>query len=474
MWRARLVFILFGSIFYGLGVSDVFGEVIYVDSSATGADDGGSWENAYVELQSALAAAVYGDQIRVAAGTYKPDYDTGTETHTGNRELSFRLKDGIELYGGFSIGGGCWEDRDWKTYETILSGDLGGNDGPDFSHTTGNSFHVVISRGAILHAVIDGFTIKGGNADNNPFNPESSSGGGIRVDGNLPTIRNCTIRANQAQLGGGIMLCAISSSIISNCVIQGNRANDGGGIMCLGSSPLIKHCVISGNLQGDGIFCISHSNPTILNCTIIGNRDYGIYGEENSHPIIKNSLVFYNLRRDVRIYSHNNFKEIYPEIPTSLIADINIRDDPLYAQPGYWDDNGTPEEDIDDFWVEGDYHLKSQAGRWDPNWVKDDVTSPYIDAGDPASDWSAELWPHGGRINMGAYGGTVEASMSSDTSVGNIADLNLDGKVDLLDYDRLTDWWREEEILLKEDLSRNGRVDAVDLEILCENWLWEE
>ncbi len=43
----------------------------------------------------------------------------------------------------------------------------------------------------------------------------------------------------------------------------------------------------------------------------------------------------------------------------------------------------------------------------------DDVTSPCIDAGDPNSDWTGETWPHGGRINMGAYGGTREASMST-------------------------------------------------------------
>ena len=63
----------------------------------------------------------------------------------------------------------------------------------------------------------------------------------------------------------------------------------------------------------------------------------------------------------------------------------------------------------------GDYHLMSQAGRWDPEsqtWVLDELTSPCIDAGDPASDRTAELWPHGERINMGAFGGTPQASMS--------------------------------------------------------------
>jgi hypothetical protein len=66
-------------------------------------------------------------------------------------------------------------------------------------------------------------------------------------------------------------------------------------------------------------------------------------------------------------------------------------------------------------WIEGDYHLKSQAGRWDPNsgeWVIDDVTSPCIDAGDPNTPVSDEPEPNGGIVNMGAYGGTIEASLS--------------------------------------------------------------
>ncbi len=74
-----------------------------------------------------------------------------------------------------------------------------------------------------------------------------------------------------------------------------------------------------------------------------------------------------------------------------------------------------PDNTNDDFWVDGDYHLKSQAGRFDPNsqsWIADDVTSPCIDAGDPNSPLCYEPVPNSGRINIGAYGGTVEASMS--------------------------------------------------------------
>ncbi len=89
--------------------------------------------------------------------------------------------------------------------------------------------------------------------------------------------------------------------------------------------------------------------------------------------------------------------------------------DPRFASPGHWDLNETLHEPYDDVWVSGDYHLKPQAGRWDvvsESRVIDDVTSPCVDAGDPNSPVGDEPEPNGGRTNMGAYGGTAEASKS--------------------------------------------------------------
>ena len=129
----------------------------------------------------------------------------------------------------------------------------------------------------------------------------------------------------------------------------------------------------------------------------------------------------------------------------------------------------------------GDFHLKSQYGRWDPNsenWVYDTNTSPCIDTGNPgpnwsySTDWSDELWPHGKRINMGAYGGTPEASMSLST-VGNIANLDNDPDdiVDSNDLDLFINEWLEEEILIPEDLSRDGLVNFIDYAIFADHWL---
>jgi len=119
----------------------------------------------------------------------------------------------------------------------------------------------------------------------------------------------------------------------------------------------------------------------------------------------------------------------------------NIDSDPCFADLGHRDDNGTPEESWDDFYISGDYHLKSQAGRWDPNtqtWIIDEVTSLCIDAGDPMTPIGPEPFPNGGIINMGAYGGTTEASKSyfgkPSCEIIVAGDINGDCAVDFKDF----------------------------------------
>jgi len=98
-----------------------------------------------------------------------------------------------------------------------------------------------------------------------------------------------------------------------------------------------------------------------------------------------------------------------------------------------------------------DYRLKSQAGRWDPNsqsWVKDDITSPCIDAGDPNNPIGHEPFPNGGIINMGTYGGTAEASKSyfgePVCEIIIAGDINGDCKVDFKDFTILALHWLEQ------------------------------
>ncbi|MBN1764067.1 MAG: right-handed parallel beta-helix repeat-containing protein [Sedimentisphaerales bacterium] len=99
-----------------------------------------------------------------------------------------------------------------------------------------------------------------------------------------------------------------------------------------------------------------------------------------------------------------------------------------------------------------DYHLMSDQGRFypedpsDPNmfgpldglWAMDLLTSPCIDAGNPDENPSNERTPNGGRVNIGAYGGTAYASMSLWPLQ---QDGNRDGIVNLEDFVMLAQEW---------------------------------
>lgn len=115
--------------------------------------------------------------------------------------------------------------------------------------------------------------------------------------------------------------------------------------------------------------------------------------------------------------------------------------DPCFVDPGSWQGQT---------FTVGDYHLKSQAGHWDETtqaWIQDAVTSPCIDAGDPMSPVGFEPFPNGGRVNMGAYGGTDEASKSyfgkSPCETMVAGDINGDCRVGFRDLAILMQHWLE-------------------------------
>jgi hypothetical protein len=698
---------------------------VYVDSNATGSDDGWTWADAYPSLQDGLAAALKGDEILVAEGLYRPDEDSAHPLGTGDRTATFVLTNGVMVCGGFSADGGSWRVREPNIYETILSGDLDQNDVNvaqaehllDHPLRADNSYTVVSAFACDSTTVLDGFTITGGNAnatgtgadpatcgagmyngnEGNPtlanctfksnsarrggsiFNVGSGltivnsaivgngaeAGGGMFCDSNSAlivsacefsdnfavhggayfgrgcrasisdtsflrnqaeakgggayvngpdslSIADCNVAYNAAQYGGGLYIIEASNTIISGCEIRYNEAPAGGlipgstalgvgaGIYCWGSSAVISQCLIAHNAannSGAGLSVVGESGPTqvlnclivnneagrqgagisvtwgaepiIAGCTFVGNRAVGSFSDERTgvggglcssfeaNPYVTDSIFWDNRAlsgqeiaalSDYLLYQRVSSVAVsYTDIkggqPAARVDDGctldwgpgNIDTDPCFGTPRYWDTNGTPHDANDDTWVDGDYHLMSVAGRWEPSgtpdvdltadartdlldfavlagawgqrgegipadlnndglvgmedltilvqeylsehkigvWVADALESPCVDAGDPASEWVGEFWPHGSRANMGAYGGTAQASMSL-SSVGNIADLNGDGSVSLPDFGCFASTWGGDRVLLPGDLDRNGYVNGNDLRIFAEQWLWQE
>ncbi|GAK89537.1 hypothetical protein JCM19297_1365 [Nonlabens ulvanivorans] len=137
---------------------------VYVDASATGANNGTSWANAYTDLQNALNNNP-ASTFWVKAGTYIPG---------SSRTDSFNLTNNHKIYGGFNGTEVSLSQRDPEVNLTILSGDINGNDNMVFSTTdpnrSENSYRIVEINGGGV--VIDGFSINNGNANGTQLHRE--------------------------------------------------------------------------------------------------------------------------------------------------------------------------------------------------------------------------------------------------------------------------------------------------------------
>jgi parallel beta-helix repeat protein len=241
---------------------------------------------------------------------------------------------------------------------------------------------VTFSNNEDANSILCGFTITGGTR-------------GLYCFDSSPEIKNCDIQGN---FSSGIHLCNESKPTINNCRIFANNGSGFdmrfrlGGRYKYFNYPNISNCIITANDQY-GLF---GGSPIITNCTISDNLQGGIYDNAKS-TIVTNSIIYYNGDGSAGSQIDNSQSTVtYSDIQGSWQGNGNIDDEPLFA-------------DYDN----SDYHLKSEAGRWEPitqSWVQDENSSPCIDAGDPNSDIGIEPHPNGSLINMGAYGGTTEAS----------------------------------------------------------------
>jgi parallel beta-helix repeat protein len=183
-------------------------------------------------------------------------------------------------------------------------------------------------------------------------------------------------------------------STLKNCVVEygqetnfiSNFAETQGVIYCKESSPVFENCIIRNN-SGTGIWA-ENSLPSIKNLTICSNTGHGIVSMYNQTNLnVSNSILYKN-----RQGSFLNPATIYPSYTLMEEQTINSS---FIGNPG--NIYGLYPQFTDS--VSLDFHLQ-------PN-------SPCIDAGNPADDFSLEPVPNGGRIDMGAYGNTPDATSFS-------------------------------------------------------------
>lgn len=268
--------------------------VLYVNKSATGANNGTSWADAYTDLQMALQSC--SDTIKVAAGTYFPS-DVNSET-------SFWLENNRILLGGYSpIGNPSDAQRDAGVYSTVLSGNLGNGI---------KSNNVVQGKYLDSTAVLDGFIVR--EAGHNPTDIEYLTfyGSVFLRNESKPIFRNCVFKDNTG-VYTAIVLRSGSAPLFYNCVFDSNYTNrglSGGAVTNFQSNPVFIKCIFKNNKCNEdipygggqsyfgGAILNFNSNPVFDSCYFIKNvaKNYGgaIANKDNSNPIIKNSIFLGN------------------------------------------------------------------------------------------------------------------------------------------------------------------------------------
>jgi hypothetical protein len=400
----------------------------------------------FATIQKAIDSAANGDIVEVSSGTY---------TGNGNWDIDFWGK-AITVRSESGPG------------RTII--DCTGHEGHrGFYFNRGEGQNSVLRGFTIIGAVVPGSEVllDYGSWSSSPANPV---GGGIYCEFSSPSIIDCVIKQCSAELGGGIgsvggapeiidctieqcqagglgtaksggygagiglirgsdakivnctinwnvgyynsygagVYCWQSGALLANCDISFNRALgniNGGGIYCAGSSTnvVLERCIISNNTAeaGGGAFANSPAYVRLTNCTIadnsLSNPRMSIGGgihSDGSNIAIRNSIVWYNDGAAVVLNNPASSSPVlYSNIQGYYPGQGNIDTNPLFASASG-----------------NDYHLRSgfnsgQITDWSNH-------SPCIDAGDPQDPVGSEPFPNGNRINMGAYGGTPEASKS--------------------------------------------------------------
>ncbi len=452
---------------------------IYVDSSASGTNDGSSWTNAFTRLDTALNVALRGDTILVAQGTYYPT--TGTD-----RTISFVLQDSVVMLGGYPSGGGI---RDWENNQTVLSGDIG-----ILNSISDNSYHVVRGNNLDSLCVLDGFYITEGKATssypdesgagvylnnasptlahlNIHHNEASGVGGGMLNQNSSPSLAYSVLAYNTASIGGAIynsghsftmfkvhlvnntanqegggMYNENSPAILKNVIFYQNAGAEGGGLYNLNSSANLKDVVFDDNssftLSGGGMYN-QNSSPNLVQVIFLSNMATqsggGMFNSSSSSPNLHQTLFAFN---NVGLaYNGGAISGGSPTISNSIIAYddifssgasishslvpsnyggtnniINFAPAPFFVDPLLVNPKGP-----DGIWMTADDGLRLKA------------CAPMIDAGTNATlgpndtlDINGDARIQGGTVDMGPYeGGKLPAQILNTANTTDIANTQI-------------------------------------------------
>jgi hypothetical protein len=483
--------------------------VLYVSTGSPNDPGSGTPWGPYRRIQDAIDNAQKDYLIRIAGGTYNE---------------SITLVDGIYLYGGYNCG--YWNaPRNPIANVTIIDG---------------NSPNVDVVSIIDVNVVIDGFTVTntttpdiGGSGIfcegssptiRNCIIASISSnvdGGGMYNYRGSPTLINCTFNGNSNSGAGGGMYNYSSNPTLVNCTFIHNHAERGGGGMYNSfSNPTVINCTFFGNSTGNfgGGMANGNSSPELTNCIFWGNTDGGGTGTDELAQIYGGtiSVTFsciqdwtgalggtgnigvdpcfvdtdnddYHLKSQAGRWKPSD----YTNLDATGDGFINLFDFTVFAK--FWQKKGesipvdldnSGAVDLSDLALLLDNYLMNYLPGV---WVFDNVTSRCIDVGNPGSPLGEEMlsvsddpnkeWGQNLRINIGAYGGTAEAS-TPPYDWALLADLTNDGTVNFADLVHWVENWLSNDNEWPGDIDRNGIVDMFDFALLAQDYLehtiWHE
>jgi hypothetical protein len=460
--------------------------IYYVDAAIKQPGDGSSWALAFEYLQDALVVATSGNEIHVAGGVYRPDL--GGDSVEWDPAATFRPLSGVTLLGGYA---GSKQanpnERDTALYETILTGDLYGNDNVvrssdlvDPDRRADNSHHVVTISDTDAAVVVDGFTITGGGNFGSDLQDEQGYGAGIYNCNGHATLRNCRIVNNSAQACGGglyngnggyltVVSCTFTGNrsgswggaiydqsnsdvSIDRCLVNGNLAAAGAGITTRGFGDLtLSNSLISGNSAGDGLsgcggglYCLQTALQ-MNHCTLAGNRAAtapalmcDTMGSTLAGSISLRNCIVWNDSSAIVSVGTRSVQVTYSDVQGGYPGKGNLTVDPRFIKPGSWDLNGTPDDWSDDAWTDGNYRL---AGN-----------SPCIDKGDPLEvpsagtlDLAGQPRLSGAAVDMGAYEWKNDTPVARTESL--VTGFSPDGKTGVVTLDGTASYDPEHSVL---------------------------
>lgn len=263
----------------------------YVVENGAGLQTGADWDNASPSIQAMItqSSTTNGDSVWVAGGMYVATVRLDPDDP---RTATFLLKNNVKIYGGFLSDGSIttFDGRNPYANVTTLSGDINGDDS-GFTNNGENVYHVLrASLGVTETAILDGFTIRSGNANGDDQSQTyvtlSNSGGGILIDQAYPCIVRCKFITNFAVKGGGMHSASTVGPLghilnIYNCIFDGNHAGSGGGGLYVAGTTqgnathafLVNSLVVNNVAAEDGgaIFQGCYGFTELVNSTVTKN-----------------------------------------------------------------------------------------------------------------------------------------------------------------------------------------------------------